>query len=107
MLMAFSQGVLRMGRLACVFRNTVCRLFRQRPARQAPRPRNVLLMLEALESRLVPSGAGQGGGTLGMAHSVSVATGTYTLNNNGFLTFTPTAGAAVAIDRQCAAFNID
>jgi hypothetical protein len=52
-------------------------------------------------------GAGQGGGTLGVAHSVAGTAGTYTLNNTGFLTFTPTGGTAVAIDKACAAFNMD
>src|SRR5947208_888535 len=96
-----------MGLLADLIRNTSRRLSRQTAARKAQRPKEAILKLEVLEDRVVPSGAGQGGGTLGVAHSVTVATGTYTLSNTGFLTFTPTGGAAVRLDNRCAAFNID
>jgi hypothetical protein len=96
-----------MGGLTNLIRRTARRLFRQPTARQAQRSKLASPRLEALENRVVPSGAGQGGGTLGVAHSVTIASGTYTLNNTGFLTFTPTGGKAAAIDNACAAFNLD
>src|SRR4051794_19678037 len=94
-----------MGRLAHMFRNSVRRLFQRTLARKAQQPKEIILKLETLEDRLVP--AGQGAGTLGVAHSVTTAAGTYNLDNSGTLTFTPTGGSAANIDIRVASFNVD